>query len=67
MSSQGTLYAKSQVTDYLVCGNQLETYNVVSFFADTYEAKVQAVHYTNHSDDEEHYTSASWRGHPLNE
>ena len=37
MSSQGTIYAKSQVVDYSTRGERLEAFNMVTFFTDTYE------------------------------
>ena len=40
VNSQGVLYPKSQVIDYTARGDELEGYNVLSFFMDTYEAKI---------------------------
>jgi hypothetical protein len=39
-NSQGTLYAKSQVTDYMLRDDQLNTYNVLEFFTNTYEKRI---------------------------
>ena len=40
VDSQGMVFAKSQVTDYCARGPQLENYNIIQFFTDTYESCV---------------------------
>ena len=40
VDSQGMVFAKSQVTDYRARGPQLEEYNVIQFFSDTYELRI---------------------------
>ncbi len=47
INSSGTVYAKSQVTDYRARGQKQELFNVVDFFTDTYESNQQA-----HNNDE---------------
>ena len=40
VSSSGQMFAKSQVTDYRCRGTELQDYNVVEFFTDTYEVEI---------------------------
>ena len=37
IGSQGTLFPKCQVTDYVLRGEELENYSLFSFVQDTYE------------------------------
>lgn len=34
------MFAKSQVTDYRCCGSELQDFNLVDFFTDTYEVEI---------------------------
>ena len=40
VSSSGRMFAKSQVADYQHRGTELQDYNLVDFFTDTYEAEI---------------------------
>ena len=40
ISSSGRMFAKSQVTDYQHRGTELQGYNLVEFFTDTYETEI---------------------------
>ena len=40
VDSRGTVFAKSQVTDYCCRGGQLEDLNVIQFFTQTYESHI---------------------------
>jgi hypothetical protein len=64
MSSQGTVCAKSQVIDYRARGVELESYNVVSFYMDTYERKILPG--DQFEDEDERLTSVK-RGRPRND
>ena len=40
VSSSGRVFAKSQVTDYQHCGTELQSFNLVDFFTETYETEI---------------------------
>ena len=40
VSSSGQMFAKSQITDYQCRGTELQEYNLVDFFTDTYEVEI---------------------------
>ncbi len=42
LNSQGRLYGKSQITDYIFRGDDLADYNIVQYFTDTYESAKRA-------------------------
>ena len=42
VDSSRWIYAKSQMTDYICRGEELEDYNLLDYFTETYEAEIKA-------------------------
>jgi hypothetical protein len=67
LNSTGTLFASSQVVDYMCRGEELEDHNVFEFISDTYEEKIPRRMQEQHAHAQESEPDSYSRGRPANE